>query len=68
MVSGDATKGEVMEANHVWVIEMLVNGKWLPCDSCRLTKKWAIQWMKEAFEERDTDDEKYRVVKYEAVK
>jgi len=51
--------------NHVWVIEMLVNGKWLPCDTCRLTKRWAILWMKDAWIMSDTDS-KYRVRKYEA--
>jgi len=54
-----------MKANHVWVIEMLVKGKWLPCDSCRLTKKWAVEWMNRHWI-TDTDD-KYRVRKYVAM-
>jgi len=55
-----------MKANHVWVIEMKVNGKWLPCDACRLTKRWATLRIKGAWMMADTED-KFRVTKYVAV-
>jgi len=52
---------------HIWIIEILDKGKWLPTIGCGLTKKDA-EMFKRAEWERTCPDDKYRVEKYERVK
>ena len=52
--------------NHVWVIEMLVKGKWLPCSECAFTRKEAER-IKKSYWQEDNPDNEYRVWKYQAV-
>jgi hypothetical protein len=51
--------------NHVWIVEILDCGEWLPCEFMGITKKRAMDRKREFFSAFPYD--KFRIVKYEAV-
>ena len=51
-----------MKTNHVWIIEMLENGKWVPCAAAHLARFEATNdlhnWI------MDNPHDRFRAVKY----
>ena len=50
--------------HHVWIIEMLCDGKWLPTVGCGLTREDARIKMRDEWK-RPMPDEKFRVWPYD---
>ena len=51
-----------MKTPHVWIIEMLENGRWTPCASASLTKYYAK--LDKKWYEEGNPDYKFRIRKY----
>lgn len=50
--------------NHVWVIEMLLNGKWEPCSDCTLKRNFG-RYLLKGWKANNPAD-KFRLRKYVA--
>ncbi len=60
-----ARKGAV-KVPHIWIVEMLDKGKWMPTVGCGLDKQGGIREMKYYWHHNCPDDQ-FRVRQYRAV-
>ena len=54
-----------MKTNHIWVVEMKLNGRWRPTIGCHLTKIEAKEDLLWVWAKKNPDDS-FRVRRYSA--